>query len=80
MFLPVLRLLLCGIAVSAFGSAASAQVFATLGTLHHGCELFGPQLLVEDIVRRPMPIADFALQLPDGHGIGVEPGGHIPAR
>ncbi|HSW18659.1 MAG TPA: muconate cycloisomerase family protein [Ramlibacter sp.] len=54
------------------GSAASAHVFATLGTQHHGCELFGPQLLVDDIVTERMAIVDFELQLPDGPGFGVE--------
>ena len=54
------------------GSAASAHVFATLGGTHHNCELFGPQLLVDDIVEQQMPITNFALQLPDGPGFGVE--------
>lgn len=54
------------------GSAASAHVFSTLGTQHHGCELFGPQLLVDDIVTERMTIKDFELQLPDGPGFGVE--------
>jgi len=57
---------------TSIGSAASAHVFATLGTQHHGCELFGPQLLVDDLVANPMPIADFELQLPDGPGFGIE--------
>ncbi|GAP34319.1 muconate/chloromuconate family cycloisomerase [Piscinibacter sakaiensis] len=57
---------------TSLGSAASAHVFSTLGSQHHGCELFGPQLLVEDIVREPLSIQDFALQLPDGPGFGVE--------
>lgn len=57
---------------TSIGSAASAHVFCTLGGQHHGCELFGPQLLVDDIVESPMPISDYCLQLPDGPGIGVE--------
>lgn len=57
---------------TSLGSAASAHVFATLGGQHHGCELFGPQLLVDDIVEQPMPIENFALQLPDGPGFGVQ--------
>ncbi|MES2186352.1 MAG: muconate cycloisomerase family protein [Pseudomonadota bacterium] len=57
---------------TSLGSAASAHVFATLGGSHHGCELFGPQLLVDDIVDTPMAVSDFALQLPDGPGFGVE--------
>lgn len=54
------------------GSAASAHVFSTLGPNHHGCELFGPQLMVEDIVAAPMVVRDFELQMPDGPGFGVE--------
>ena len=57
---------------TSLGSAASAHVFATLDSAHHGCELFGPQLLVDDIVESQMPIVDFELQLPDGPGFGVE--------
>ena len=56
---------------TSIGSAASAQVFCTLGPLHHGCELFGPQLLVDDLVTERMAIRDFELQLPDGPGFGV---------
>jgi len=54
------------------GSAASAHVFSTLGQQHFGCELFGPQLLVDDIVSTRMEIKDFELQLPDGPGFGIE--------
>ena len=57
---------------TSLGSAASAHVFSTLGPQHHGCELFGPQLLVDDIVTERMAIVDFELQLPDGPGYGVE--------
>jgi muconate cycloisomerase len=57
---------------TSLGSAASAHVFSTLGTQHHGCELFGPQLLVDDIVTERMAVVDFELQLPDGPGFGVE--------
>lgn len=57
---------------TSLGSAASAHVFSTLAGTHHGCELFGPQLLVDDIVENKMPIVDFELQLPDGPGFGVE--------
>jgi len=56
---------------TSLGSAASAHVFATLSDQHHGCELFGPQLLVDDIVEQPMAVRDFELHLPDGPGFGV---------
>ncbi|MEQ6309284.1 muconate cycloisomerase family protein [Delftia acidovorans] len=57
---------------TSIGSAASAHVFATLGGQHYNCELFGPQLLVDDIVTERMAIRDFELQLPDGPGLGLE--------
>lgn len=57
---------------TSLGSAASAHVFAGLGGVNYGCELFGPQLLVEDIVEKPMLIKDFHLIIPDGVGFGVE--------
>jgi muconate cycloisomerase len=56
---------------TSLGSAASAHVFATLAGTNHGCELFGPQLLVDDIVESPMTVRDFELIIPDGPGYGV---------
>jgi muconate cycloisomerase len=56
---------------TSLGSAASAHLFSTLSGKHHGCELFGPQLLVDDIVEEPMRIKDFELQIPGGPGFGV---------
>ncbi len=48
----------------------SAHVFATLGGTHHGCELFGPQLLVDDIVEQQMPIRRLCAAIADGAGFG----------
>ena len=56
---------------TSLGSAASAHVFATLAGTHHGCELFGPQLLIDDIVETPMTVRDFELVIPDGPGYGI---------
>lgn len=56
---------------TSIGSAASAHVFSTLGGMHYGCELFGPQLLVDDIVENRMELRDFNLIFPDGPGLGV---------
>jgi muconate cycloisomerase len=56
---------------TSLGSAASAQLFSTLAGKHHGCELFGPQLLVDDIVVTPMVVKDFELHIPDGPGFGI---------
>ncbi|WP_432787571.1 muconate/chloromuconate family cycloisomerase [Novosphingobium rhizosphaerae] len=53
------------------GTAASAQLFATLPRLAWGTELFGPLLLTEEILEEPLVYADFALQVPDGPGLGV---------
>lgn len=56
---------------TSLGSAASAHVFSTLPGKHHGCELFGPQLLVDDIVEKPMVVRDYDLHIPDGPGFGI---------
>jgi muconate cycloisomerase len=57
---------------TSLGSAASAQVFSTLQDTPHGCELFGPRLMVDEIVKQPLVIEEFALKVPDGPGYGVE--------
>jgi muconate cycloisomerase len=54
------------------GTAASAQVFATLPNLDWGTELFGPHLLTDDIVKKPIEYKNFGLTLPQTPGIGVE--------
>jgi muconate cycloisomerase len=53
------------------GTAASAQLFATLPALAWGTELFGPLLLTEEILAEPLEYADFSLKVPDGLGLGV---------
>lgn len=55
------------------GTLGSAHLFATLGPLAWGSELFGPLLLAEPISATPLRVADFALHLPEGPGIGAEP-------
>lgn len=52
-------------------TAASAHVFATFPRLSFQTELFGPLLVTEDILRQPLRYADFALQVPNGPGLGV---------
>ncbi|MFG1365055.1 muconate/chloromuconate family cycloisomerase [Xanthobacter versatilis] len=54
------------------GTAASAQLCATLPTLTWGTELFGPLLLAEEILAMPLAYADFALIVPSTPGLGVE--------
>lgn len=53
------------------GTAASAQVFATLPDLAWGTELFGPLLQTEEILTEPLQYQDFSLSVPSGPGLGV---------
>lgn len=54
------------------GTAAYAQVFATFPSLKWGCQLFGPQLLVDDVASTRVEYEDFHLVVPSGPGIGIE--------
>lgn len=56
---------------SSIGAAAHLQVFAGLRELAWGCEHFGPQILVDDLVEEPLYFADFCIHLPAGPGLGV---------
>ena len=56
---------------SSVGAAAHLQAFATLRELAWGCEHFGPQILVGDLVTEPLRFEDFHVHLPAGPGIGV---------
>jgi muconate cycloisomerase len=53
------------------GTAAALHLFATVETLHWGCELFGPLLLTEDILAEPITYRDFCVEVPKGPGIGA---------
>lgn len=53
------------------GTAASAHLFATLGKLEWGTELFGPLLLTEEILETPLDYAEFGLAVPTAPGLGV---------
>lgn len=53
------------------GSMASAQAFVTLDRMVWGCELFGPLLLTEEIVREPLCYRDFQLHVPRRPGLGL---------
>lgn len=53
------------------GTAASAQLFATLPRLDWGTELFAPLLFTEEILATPLDYRDFELVVPDGPGLGV---------
>jgi muconate cycloisomerase len=52
---------------SGVGTAASAQLFATLPTLSWGCQLFGPLLFAANRAE----YRDFDLIVPNGPGFGV---------
>ncbi|TCZ57301.1 muconate/chloromuconate family cycloisomerase [Roseicella aquatilis] len=56
---------------SSIGAAAHLQVFSTFRELAWGCEHFGPQILVDDLVEEPLRFADFQVHLPSRPGIGV---------
>lgn len=56
---------------SSVGAAAHLHAFAGLRQLGWGCEHFGPQILIGDLVTEPLRFADFHIQLPAGPGLGV---------
>ena len=56
---------------SSIGAAAHLQAFATLRELAWGCEHFGPQILIDDLVTEPLRFEDFHIHLPQGPGLGV---------
>ncbi|MFZ5965156.1 muconate cycloisomerase family protein [Thalassococcus sp. BH17M4-6] len=53
------------------GTAAALQLFSTVQDLTWGTELFGPLLLVEDILAEPLVYKDFHVEIPQAAGIGV---------
>lgn len=54
------------------GSVASAHAFSTLKNMSWGTELFGPLLLTDDIVKKPIEYANSTMKLPSGAGLGLE--------
>lgn len=54
------------------GTIASAHVFATFPKLPFGTELFGPLLLTEEILSKPLDYRNFELVVPDAPGLGIE--------
>jgi len=56
----------------AFGTIAAAHLFASVANLQWGTELFGPLLITEEILTKPLDYSDFALSVPDGLGLGIE--------
>jgi muconate cycloisomerase len=56
----------------AFSTVASAHLFASFANLQWGTELFGPLLITEEILTKPLDYSNFALTVPDGPGLGIE--------
>jgi muconate cycloisomerase len=56
----------------AVGTIASAHAFSTFEKLQWGTELFGPLLITEEILVKPLDYSDFELTVPDGPGLGIE--------
>ena len=53
------------------GTAAALHAWSTLEPLHWGTEMFGPLLMKDDIVDRPLTFHDNGVALPRGPGLGV---------
>src|SRR6202012_5989056 len=56
----------------AFSTVASAHLFASFANLQWGTELFGPLLITEEILTKPLDYSDFELTVPNGAGLGIE--------
>ncbi|MDE1180935.1 muconate/chloromuconate family cycloisomerase [Paraburkholderia sp.] len=56
----------------AVSTIASAHLFSSFANLQWGTELFGPLLLTEEILTRPLDYSDFELTVPTGPGLGIE--------
>lgn len=54
------------------GTVASLHAWSTLKTLHWGTEMFGPLLMKDDIVVKPLNFHENGVDLPEGPGLGVE--------
>ncbi|KAA1170860.1 muconate cycloisomerase [Marinobacter salinexigens] len=54
------------------GTAASLHAWSTRETLHWGTEMFGPLLMKDDIVVRPLNFHNNGVDLPSGPGLGIE--------
>ena len=56
---------------SSIGTAACAQLYATLPTLKFGTEIFGPLLFKDDVVTTGLTFENFQVVVPDGPGFGL---------
>lgn len=53
------------------GTAASLHAWATLPEIQWGTEMFGPLLLKDDIVEKPLNYHEFGVELPTSPGLGI---------
>ena len=53
------------------GTAAALHAWATLPEMAWGTEMFGPLLLTDDIIAKPLTYRDFGVELPQGPGLGI---------
>ena len=56
----------------AVSTIASAHLFSSFANLQWGTELFGPLLITEEILTKPLDYSDFELTVPNGPGLGIE--------
>ena len=57
---------------SSIGTAACVHAYASISNLDYGSELFGPDWLDDDLVKKPLIIEEGFIKVPDGPGLGVE--------
>lgn len=57
---------------SSIGTAASLAFAAAAPRLTHGCELFGPALLMDDLVEEPIELTHGEISVPNKPGLGVD--------
>jgi hypothetical protein len=56
---------------SSIGAATHLHAFASPRTRASGCERFGPQILVDDLVLQPLVYENFHIRVTPGPGLGV---------
>ncbi|GAA3550675.1 muconate/chloromuconate family cycloisomerase [Zobellella aerophila] len=54
------------------GTAAALHAWSTLDNIQWGTEMFGPLLMKDDIVVKPLRFHDNGVELPTGPGLGIE--------
>lgn len=57
---------------SSIGTAACLHAYGAIRNLDYGSELFGPQWLADDLVKKPVEFREGKIFVPTGPGLGVE--------